>query len=177
MNPESGHAPRYHGLVKSRARLVPAFLLAVVASGFSSDNHVRVAAIDVDLHRQTLRFAQSEGVLDHVDAKGVFVRGGQAFVAVGSQLVIVDVSDRMRPTVMGHTKAFSDRVEDVAVVETWPDVAAGDSGEQIVDVSDASSPTVIGSYASTGSCERRSCRRRAGLSCGQLGRATGRRRL
>lgn len=150
MNPESGHATRYPVPVRWRARLVPVCLLAVVASGFSSDKYVNVAAIDKDLQRQTLRFAQPEGVLDHVDTKAVFVRGSQAFVAVGSQLVIVDVSDRMRPTVMGHTKAFSDPVEDVTVVDNLAYVAAGESGLQIVDVSDATSPTIKGTYDSPG---------------------------
>jgi hypothetical protein len=129
---------------------VPLCLLAIVAAGFPSDKHVSGAAIDRDLNRQTHRVAQSESALDHVDAKAVFVRGSQAFVAVGSQVVIVEISDRMRPTVTGHIRAFSDSVQDVMVVDDLAYVAAGDSGLSVVDVSDASAPTVKGTYDSPG---------------------------
>ena len=111
MNPKSGHATRYPVPVRSRARLVPVCLLAAVASGFAGDNRVSTSVIPGSASTETVALAQTAAGHDPVSANAVFVRGSHAFVAVGSRLVMVDVSDPMRPTVIGQTKALPDLVE------------------------------------------------------------------
>ncbi|MBI2939849.1 MAG: hypothetical protein HYY04_05365 [Chloroflexi bacterium] len=90
------------------------------------------------------------GSHDIGDAWGVAVAGPYAYVAAGSEgLLIVDVADPTRPTRIGsyRTQGYA---QGVTVVGTFVYLAASESGLRILDVADPTRPAEVGYYDTPG---------------------------
>ncbi len=84
--------------------------------------------------------------------QAVAVQGKYAYVGVGFQLNVLDVSDPAAPRQVGGSAPFADFVQDVAVSGTVAYVAAG-SELLVLDVSDPTHPALIGSLKTRGFAE------------------------
>jgi len=84
------------------------------------------------------------------EAVRVAVAGGWAYVAGGSSLQIVDVSNPTMPRIMGSAP-LSGGTRDLAVVGSIAYVLTAAGSLEIVDVSDPANPLPLGSYSTIGS--------------------------
>jgi hypothetical protein len=85
-------------------------------------------------------------------ADGVYVSGKYAYIADGSSLQIIDISNPSSPASIGSVTTSAS--EDVYVAGKYAYVADGSSGGlRIVDVSNPVSPRSIGNYDSSGSAQ------------------------
>jgi hypothetical protein len=76
----------------------------------------------------------------------VAVREPYAYIGVGPRLVILDVSDPARPTLVGQSVPLNRSVNQLVVQENHAYVAAREAGLHIFDISDAACPIEIGAY-------------------------------
>lgn len=82
-------------------------------------------------------------------AHDLALSNGIAYVANGSEFVIVDVSDPANPQTLGTlTMPALTSAYDVAVVGTTAYVACLSEGARIIDISDPSAPVIVGSFPS-----------------------------
>ena len=79
-------------------------------------------------------------------ANGVAVAGTHAYVADGTALRIIDVSDPTDPVEVGHWDGLTDAL-DVAVSGSYAYVADGATGLWVFNVSNPSNPTQVGHLA------------------------------
>jgi hypothetical protein len=87
------------------------------------------------------------------ETQQVAVQGGLAFVTTSSGLVVVDVTDPVRPEVAG-TLSTPDRAQGVVVDGNSAYIAVSESGILVVDVTDPVLPRAIGSSATAGTAAR-----------------------
>ncbi|MHA2067534.1 MAG: LVIVD repeat-containing protein [Candidatus Thorarchaeota archaeon] len=71
---------------------------------------------------------------------GVHVSGDYAYIADGSSLAVIDISDPTNPGTPVY-EAISGQVYDVFVSGDYAYVACGDSGLAVIDISDPTNPT------------------------------------
>jgi hypothetical protein len=83
----------------------------------------------------------------------VAVQGNYAYVGVGLQLVVLDVTNPVTPSEVGATAPFPYFVEDIAASGTMGYVAAGGAGLRVVDISDPANPIELGAWDSPGYAE------------------------
>ncbi len=75
----------------------------------------------------------------------VLVRGNTAYVGVGPEFTVLDVSDRTRPQAVGRL-LLPDRVVGMDVVGTYAYVAARSAGLRVIDISNPTAPREVGMY-------------------------------
>lgn len=115
-----------------------AALLSIFASVLASAGTValgREALVDGDMELVT----RITG-----DAEALALHGDHLYAAIDSRLVVVDVSDPARPTIVGQTDVFPGYVEDVAWADSRIYLANHSYGVRIIDVSMPSAPTELG---------------------------------
>jgi parallel beta-helix repeat protein len=83
----------------------------------------------------------------------VAAEGDIAYIAVGSRLLVYDLSNPASPREIGSTAAFGDLVSALLVSGTRLYVTAGTAGLYVLDVTDPAAPRVIGRWDSPGSAE------------------------
>jgi len=81
-------------------------------------------------------------------ASGIAVAGTHAYVADGTALRIIDVSDPTDPVEVGHFDGFADAL-DVAVSGSYAYVTDGTNGLWVLSVSNPASPVQVGHLATT----------------------------
>lgn len=79
-------------------------------------------------------------------AAAVVVRGNYAYVGMGPELAIMDISNPAQPTRVGYTVLLSPPT-DIALAGNYAYVATQWAGLRIIDISNASAPTEVSSYA------------------------------
>jgi hypothetical protein len=110
-------------------------------AGFSSQATVSVRSFAP----QALAFLPIPGFANNVD-----VAGNYAYVAAGAAgLVVVDVTDRRAPRIVG-TQDTPGNANDVRVVGRYAYVADGTSGLQIIDVGTPTAPRLAGAVDTPG---------------------------
>jgi hypothetical protein len=80
----------------------------------------------------------------------VAVQGNYAYIGLGPRLVILNVSDRAHPALVGQTGVLPGLVNDMAVTGSYAYVATGDGGLRIINISDPAHPTEVGFYDTSG---------------------------
>ena len=80
----------------------------------------------------------------------VAVQGDYAYLGIGPRLVVLDVSDRTQPTLIGQSGLLTDFVQDIVLEETYAYIAAGGAGLKIFDISDKAAPRETGSFETQG---------------------------
>ncbi len=83
------------------------------------------------------------------DARGVFVVGDTAYVAAGMAMVILDMTDKTDPVVVGYYYMDNSSF-DVYATGDYAYVANGSSGLRIIDISDRTNPIEVGYYYADG---------------------------
>jgi hypothetical protein len=113
--------------------------LAVTLKGKGFDENTRVS--------MTLDVGNKKAILGSVDtpgyARGVTVVGSTAYVADGSGLQVIDISNPENPQIIGAVDT-PDLAWDVTVVGSTAYVADWNSGLQVIDISNPESPQIIG---------------------------------
>ncbi len=97
--------------------------------------------------RQTARNVELVGQVGGLTS-AVAVEGNLAYVGVGQQLLVVDVSDPTTPTVIGRI-LIPAPVWDIALANGLAYVANGYGGLRVVDISDPAAPQEVGFYSSS----------------------------
>ena len=77
-------------------------------------------------------------------AQAVAVQYSIAYLAVGPQVLVVDVSDPAAPRQIRQTGILNDRVADVVVMDGLLFIAAGQAGLHILDITDPVNPYEVG---------------------------------
>jgi len=80
----------------------------------------------------------------------VAVEGNYAYIGVGPRLVILDVSDKAHPIVIGRTGVLPGVVSGVAVAGSYAYVAVEGGGLRIINVADPARPREVGFYDTPG---------------------------
>ena len=80
----------------------------------------------------------------------VAVRGSLAYISEGGRLVILDISDRTRPLVVGKTDYLPGIIEDMIVIGDHAYVANGRGGLRIIDITNPANPFEVGSFETPG---------------------------
>lgn len=96
--------------------------------------------------------AQNVELVSQISGTAVYavaLQGNHAYIGVGPQLVILNVSDPSHPTVVGQTDSLPGNVGEVAVVGNHAYVAAG-NGLSIINISDPAHPIKVGSGSISG---------------------------
>ncbi len=102
-------------------------------------------ALDIS-NPSRIRHAASLPFPDGGDVNGIALVGSVAYLANGTGLQIVDISDGLHPVPLGSYKTPG-TANAVQIVETTAYIADGwDGGLQIIDVSDPANPVRLGSY-------------------------------
>jgi hypothetical protein len=78
------------------------------------------------------------------------VQGYYAYIGVGNQLVVLDVSNPLNPTLIGQTDILPDSVGDVAITGNYAFVANEHGGLRVIDVSNPANPIEVGFYDTPG---------------------------
>jgi hypothetical protein len=79
-------------------------------------------------------------------ACAVAVMGDIAYVGIGQQLVVFDVSDPASPVVLGETPALGDSIYDIALQGSFAYLACSLAGLVVVDISDLTRPVPVGAF-------------------------------
>lgn len=85
--------------------------------------------------------------------QAVAVQGSYAYVGVGMQLVVLDVSNPSAPRPVGVSNSLGGDVMDIAVAGSLAYVAAGGAGLSIVDITNPATPSLVGTYSAPGFAE------------------------
>jgi len=119
---------------------------SVVRAGDLSDSIVSAQA-----HIATDGTARNVEILGHIggSVNAVSVQGNYAFVGMGPELAVLDVTIPGDPRRVGYL-VLEDMVADVYVANGYAYVTLGASGMDIVDVSNLARPVVAGFYRSPG---------------------------
>lgn len=85
------------------------------------------------------------------DMRAIALEGSYAYVAIGSELAILDITDPLNPNRVGYvTLPAVDwklmKVTDIQVAGDYAYVGVEDSGLHIIDISDPASPAEVGFY-------------------------------
>jgi len=93
--------------------------------------------------------AQNLEILDEIGGtvNAVTVRGSYAYMAVGQQLVVVDVSSPTRPAILGKTGIIPGAVIAVEVMGDYAYALDGNGGLNIINVSNPAAPRQTSYYA------------------------------
>jgi hypothetical protein len=83
-------------------------------------------------------------------SNAVAVQDNYAYVNAGPRLVIMDVSDRNNPVIVGQSPPLPDLVVGVAVDGQYAYVAAREAGLHVIDISNPTAPSEVGSYPTKG---------------------------
>ncbi len=78
----------------------------------------------------------------------VVAEGNLAYLGVGHQLLVVDISDPITPTVVGRAWMPAD-VGDIALANGFAYIANGRGGLRIVNISNLAAPQEVGFYSSS----------------------------
>jgi hypothetical protein len=73
----------------------------------------------------------------------VAVQGNYAYIGVGPRLVVLNISNKASPVMVGQTNILPGFVEDVAVAGNYAYIADG-SGLRVVNVANPNAPTEVG---------------------------------
>ena len=128
--------------MNSKQRIFLGFLLIMIVLLLAV---VTVGNENVSAENETINARYKGGYHEPNDALNVAVAGDYAYVADWRGLIILDVSDKTDPKMVGNCTA-ADRAKGVAVAGDYAYVAADDNGLVIVDVSDKTDPVVVGNY-------------------------------
>ena len=71
-------------------------------------------------------------------------RGFHAYISEGPRLVILNIANPVKPTVLGQTPVFPNTIQDIQVDGFYAYVATGEAGLRILDISDSSHPVEVG---------------------------------
>lgn len=80
----------------------------------------------------------------------VDVKGSHAYIGVGARLIVLNITDPARPTVVGQTSVLPGVIHSLAVVGSHAYIAAGLAGLRVIDIADPTAPTEIGFYDTPG---------------------------
>lgn len=84
-------------------------------------------------------------------ASAVAVKSGVAYLGIGPQVLILDVSDPAVPRQIGQSGSFPDAVRDIALVDELVYVSASRGGLRIMDLAQPLEPRQVGFVPSQGS--------------------------
>jgi len=133
--------------------------LVLTSVGGAQRSDPRPAQVNANWQPAEIADAQDRGYAKLVGqiggpTNGVVVRGDLAYLAVGPRVVVLDVSEPARPTLVGRTAVLPGVVEDIAVAGPYAYVTTGDAGLRVVDISDPAAPQVVGFYDTPDFAER-----------------------
>src|SRR5438045_3627578 len=120
----------------NRLRLLAVSGIAAVLCTISSAN---VRATPMEQQGQNIQLVGQIGGA----AKAVAVQGQYAYLGAGARLLVVDVSDPTRPTLVGQTAVLPDMVQRVVVTGRHAIVAANRAGLRVIDLDDPRAPREV----------------------------------
>lgn len=80
----------------------------------------------------------------------VEVKENYAYVAKGTQMTIVDISEPSMPIIVSQMAAFSDGIRNIKVSSNVAFLAAGKAGIIMIDITDSYKPELLGSFYTEG---------------------------
>ncbi len=83
------------------------------------------------------------------NARGVFVVGDTAYVAAGAAMLILDMTDKTDPAMVGYCYMDNPSL-DVYAIGDYAYVADGSGGLRVIDISDRTNPIEVGYYDTDG---------------------------
>ena len=85
--------------------------------------------------------------------QAVAVQGSYAYVGVGMQVAVLDVSSPSAPRRVGASDPLGGDVLDIAIAGSLAYVAAGGAGLFVIDISNPAAPGIVGAYHAPGYAE------------------------
>ncbi|MBC7259338.1 MAG: hypothetical protein H5T65_08820 [Chloroflexi bacterium] len=131
------------------AGLLAVACACVMASAFSATQALPSQA-DVRVASDGAWNVRALGQMPSGRKTALAVRDGYAYLAIGTRLVIADVSDPTAPKPVGWTDALPHSVLDIALSGNYAYLADGHHGLRLVDISDPTHPWEVSSYDTPG---------------------------
>ncbi len=101
-----------------------------------------------DVQASMPMLAQSGG-----ETRAVAVYGSLALVGVGPRVLVVRISDPVRPVVIGQSEPLAGVVTGIGMWEGYALVSCFRAGLSVLDLVDPTGPVVVGSWATPGTAE------------------------